>query len=108
MCMSRANGWINTDLAPRKKDRCDRWSEANERQTRPDCRPASAYSDREQVREGKDTSTQTERFQKTVLRCVPGDTYTLPAGYGVKESFDVVVREEVHRQGGVSTPEGKN
>ena len=57
---------------------------------------------------GQDTHNLKQNASKAVLRCFPDDTYTLPAWYGVKESFDVVVREEVHRQGGESTPDAKN
>ena len=64
------------------------------------------------AREGRPERVKTpepkQNASKAILRCVPGDTYTLPAWYGVKESFDVVVREEVHRQGGVFTPDAKN
>src|SRR5439155_18104301 len=77
MCMSRVNGWINTDLALNEKDRCDRRSEANERQTRPDCRRASPSSTRGQAREGPRHQHPKQNASKTVLRCVPDYTYTL-------------------------------
>ena len=79
MCMSRVNGWINTELAPNEKkisvtDGAKRMS-VKLGQTVDGLRPPAREGRPERVK----TPEPKQNASKAILRCVPGDTYTLPA-----------------------------